>query len=149
MAQLIESKQGSFKSFLDVGTGTGILSLVAYHYGAEEICAVDYDEFSMKAARVNFQLNKSQGIILRQADIANFRPGKHFDFVAANLITFDLIKLKAHLIRLVDKGGHLAVSGISLDNAAYFRRNFASSKVQLKKIREGRKWAAFLYQKLS
>ena len=37
MAQFIEDKKGKFESFLDIGTGTGILALVALKHGAKDV----------------------------------------------------------------------------------------------------------------
>ncbi len=50
MAQFIEDKQGKFRSFLDIGTGTGILALVALKNGAEEVLAIDIGSLSVQAA---------------------------------------------------------------------------------------------------
>ena len=41
MAQFIEDQRGKFSSFLDIGTGTGILSLIARKYGARDVLGID------------------------------------------------------------------------------------------------------------
>ena len=58
MAQFIENKQGRIGSFLDIGTGTGILALVALKYGAEDVLGIDIGELSIQAAFDNMKVNK-------------------------------------------------------------------------------------------
>ena len=50
MAELIEMKKGLFRDFLDIGTGSGILSLIASQCLAQEIWALDIDKEAIKTA---------------------------------------------------------------------------------------------------
>jgi len=146
MAQFIEDKRGAFKSFLDIGTGTGILSLVALKYGAQDVLGIDIGQLSVQAARDNSRVNGLHFKIQR-ADIKTFRCGKTFDFVAANLITEDLIEHAQKIISCVKAGGLLAISGISLDNLNKLRRNFSALPLRALKISKGKQWSGLLYQK--
>jgi len=72
MAQFIENEQGRFKSFMDIGTGTGILGLMALKYGAQSVCAIDIGELSVQAARDNMRANQMYFNVQR-ADIGTYR----------------------------------------------------------------------------
>jgi ribosomal protein L11 methyltransferase len=146
MAQFIEDLKGQFASFLDVGTGTGILSMVARKQGAKNVVAIDIGELSVKAARQNMRVNGLTARVM-QADIKNFRSAKQFDFVAANLVTEDLIEHRASLLDLVKDNGFLAVSGISLENLPRFCRRFKKPPLQCLKISRGREWSGLLFRK--
>ena len=148
LAQLIEDETGNFKSFLDVGTGSGILSIVAGNSGAEKILAVDFDEKAIITAKRNFRLNKVQGACLKKGDILAFPIKDRYDFVAANLLTEELILAKKAVIGFVKPEYYLVVSGVSLLNLNRFRKVFeAKSRLRLLKLKQKRGWVALLYEK--
>lgn len=147
MSRFIESVQGRYESFLDIGTGTGILSMVAQRGGARRILAVDYDQNSMQVALENFKNNRSQGIELKKTDIQKWSSREGFDFVAANLVSYDLIQFKEKILRFIKPGGFLAVSGISLKNFRKVSSAYRSLPLKLLKIFKGKEWAAMLYQR--
>jgi len=98
VAQMIERCRGRFQSFLDVGTGTGLLAIVAGRCGASEIWAVDIDPQCLKTARVNFAKNQLRGVHLRAMDFKTAHLDRRFDFIAANIITDELIALPDALV---------------------------------------------------
>lgn len=147
MAQLIEGQRARVTSLLDVGTGTGILAIVAFLSGIRDITAIDMDPNSVRVARRNFRANKVTGVTLKVADIKDFNPARPFDYVAANLISQDLVLFARQLVSLVGAGKFLAVSGISLKNLGSVRREFKRFAVKERKVLRGKTWAAILYQK--
>jgi ribosomal protein L11 methyltransferase len=146
-AQFIDFLGGRFTSFLDVGTGSGILTIVARKLGVKDVAAIDIDPESVKVARENLQANRlpESGVLL--ADIANFNPQRTFGLVAANLVTWDLVSFRNKILPLIKPGGYLVVSGISLKNLLFFREYFRTTKLKQLKLKKGREWAAFLFQK--
>jgi len=146
MAQFIEDEQGQFKSFLDIGTGTGILSLVALKYRAQDVMAIDIGSLSVQAARDNMKANKLY-FKVKKASIGKYYSGKTYDFVAANLVTEDLIKHARKITGFVKENGLLAVSGISLENLNKLRKSFSSLPLKCLKISKGEEWSGLLYQK--
>lgn len=146
MSQFIENNQGSFKSFLDIGTGTGILSLVALKYGAQDVTGIDIGQLSVQAARDNMKANKLY-FKVQKVDIKLYRSKKVYDFVAANLITEDLIEHAPKILSFVKEGGLLAVSGISLDNLSRLRKAFSSLPLRNLSLSKGKQWSGLLYQR--
>ncbi len=146
MAQLIEDNRSRTGRFLDIGTGTGILTLVALKHGAQNPTAMDISPLSIEAAKSNLKANGfSARLIL--SDIGRLPSKQKYQTVAANLITDDLLKHHIKISNLVKPGGSLLVSGISLDNLNRFEKGFEDLSLECQKISKGKEWAAILYVK--
>lgn len=146
-AQLVDGLVGKFSSFLDVGTGSGILAIVAAKMGVKDVTAIDIDPEAVRVARENFRVNRLPSVHVLAADIGNYAPQRMFDLVAANLVTWDLVSFRNRILTLVKPGGHLVVSGVSIKNLSFFREHFRTKQLRMLKLKRGREWAAFLFQK--
>jgi ribosomal protein L11 methyltransferase len=148
MAEFIDGF-GAMTRVLDVGTGTGILALVAIKCGARDVWAIDVDDMCINAAQANFEANGFSGRAhIIHSDLAKFTPSSPFDYVCANLVTHDLIHWKKKILSFVKPGGRLAVSGISLENLPKLREAFASLPLRCVKIKKGKQWAAVLFKRM-
>jgi ribosomal protein L11 methyltransferase len=147
VARFMHRQRAHIGSFFDIGTGSGILVLIARAYGVRDIWAIDVDPVSVSTARRNCVLNGFRPKHLSVADFGKFSPRKKFDFVAANLLTDDLIRLQSRLSSVVSAGGFLAVSGIFQDNYSLFCDKFIVRG--LRKVRAARRkgWYAVLFRK--
>jgi len=147
VAQFIEDAAGRFQSFLDIGTGSGILSVVAALNGASDILAIDNDPQAVRTARRNLGLNGVSCARVKAQDLKDLAAKRKFGFVAANLITEDLLRLKNRIVSYVAGGGYLAVSGVSLVNLKRFRRRFCPDGLRLLRVEKKDGWLAFLFKK--
>ncbi len=147
MMRMLDLFKGRARSFLDVGTGSGILAVAAALQGAREVWGVDLDPVSVRAARRNLRLNGIRHGKILCADISRLPVRKKFNLVAANFISADLIAHQEKIAALTAFGGYLAVSGISRRNAPDFLKRFHPAGLRLKKRFPGRSWAGFLYFK--
>jgi len=145
MSQIIESCTGKFESFLDIGAGSGILAIVGHHCGAKYITAFDIDPQSITVAKENLAANNVDGVKVFAKDFAKWKSSKTYDFVAANLISHDLMKFGKGLVQRVKQGKYLAVSGISLENLPTFKKAFAKLPLKEVKTYRGKSWSAILY----
>ncbi len=130
-------------SFLDVGTGSGILLLAAAKLGAGKLAGCDRDGNALLVARENLVRNgiDPRGVALVQADLACGFRGR-FDLIAANLLTEAVIALLADLPRLLTPGGHFIASGIlAADREAVFR-GFRQAGLAVTDLREEQGWLA-------
>lgn len=148
MARLIAAKRGDFRSFLDAGTGSGILSLVAHRSGAIGIWAIDPDPQAIKTALDNFRNNGMKAGYVRAVGLERIPRRRRFDFVAANLLTEDLLRLKSRLISMTRPGKYLAVSGIYETNYPHFLRRFADKALCCERVLHTGHWFALLFRKL-
>ena len=147
MAQLLEEKSKGIGNFLDIGTGTGLLALVALRCDVKDIVAIDNDKDCIAAAKENFRVNGFSPKGIQKKDIADFKNSKKFNYIAANLISHDLMKLKQKIYSLSSSGGFIAISGISLENLNRVRKAYRTLSLRCVRILKGKQWAALLYQR--
>jgi ribosomal protein L11 methyltransferase len=108
---------------IDVGCGSGILSIAALKLGAEKVLGVDIDIESVKNSRENADLNEvGEELILGQGSVTEILHGdfafKSAPLVVANILAPIIIRLfDAGLADLVEAGGEIILSGI-LDHQA-------------------------------
>ena len=99
----------------DVGTGSGILSIISAKLGATNIQAVDYDDSVLKIVEENLEQNNVQNIIsVAQSDLMQNVHGKA-ELVIANIIADIIIRLFDQLDEHLEQGGTLLTSGIIED----------------------------------
>ena len=71
---------------LDLGCGTGLLSIAAVRLGASQVLAVDYNPLACQVTRQNTKYNNSEDCIaVRQMDLRADYPPNDVDIVMANL----------------------------------------------------------------
>lgn len=146
MAQLIEDNSSHLSSFLDIGTGTGILALVALQLGSKKVVAMDVSPLSIQAARSNFKVNGlSAKLVL--SDVSKLSSKQKYQTVAANLVTEDLLKFKRKIVSLVKPTGMLMISGISKENLKRIQEGFKDLPLTCCKIKRGKQWVALSYVK--
>lgn len=111
---LMEELDFAGKSTLDVGAGSGILSVGAVLLGATSVDAVEIDEYAAKALASNVELNDMTDTIpVIVGDIASALPGDAvYDIVLANLIARILIENAENITRRVADDGVIVASGI-------------------------------------
>ena len=98
-------------ALLDVGTGTGILSLIAVAAGATHASGIDIDPVAVDCARENASLNgMSRHCSFSNNTLSTFT--EPFALVAANITAPVLAELAPDLARLTQPGGRLLLSGI-------------------------------------
>jgi ribosomal protein L11 methyltransferase len=145
-AQYIAAHGSAGMRFLDIGAGTGILSIVAARCGATRILALEIEREAARTARYNLHLNNVRHAKVACADVNRIPLPGRFEMVAANLLTDDLIRWRRRIVACVAPGGFLAVSGIYRDNIARFKREFRHSRVRRVSVREHQGWYAALFR---
>lgn len=147
MAEFLAKKARRFRRVLDIGTGTGILSAVAHVYGARDLWGVDISRDAVATARKNLRYNGLRFNTLLSMDFREFSYRQTFDFVLANVITAELIRMRRKIIARVRPGKYLAVSGVSLSHFREFRQKFEMPRLRCLQIKERDGWMAVLYKK--
>ncbi|MBV8275209.1 MAG: 50S ribosomal protein L11 methyltransferase [Verrucomicrobia bacterium] len=135
-------------TFLDVGTGTGILALAAAKLGAGRVEAIDADAIAVRTAKQNARLNRLSGKIrIWRQDVLKFRPESAYDVVAANLYSVLLRQALPQLVKAARKGGFLIFSGILRDQEAEVKEWLREKRLELKASRSRGKWTTLLAQR--
>ncbi len=99
-----------FGDVLDMGTGTGVLAILAEKIGAESILAIDIEDWSVENTKENAQRNNCKKIIALHGDV-DLIQGKVFDLILANINKNILKSHLAHYIETLKVGGKLYLSG--------------------------------------
>lgn len=130
------------QSLLDVGTGTGILAMLAKISGFKKVVGIDVDPESRRVSRDNVALNQMPDIEISEKLLEEVRD--QFDVVMANIIDGVLIQLREDLLRVLKPGGTLFVSGILVERENHFFENFIENR-NLKVVRrlENDEWVSF------
>ena len=117
--ELVEKYLGENDRVLDLGCGSGILSIGAVLLGADECTAIDIDANSVKIAGENAEKNNIPAekyhaicgnVIDDSALVAEIGTG--FDMVCANIVADVLIGMSGLFKGFLKQGGRLIVSGI-------------------------------------
>jgi ribosomal protein L11 methyltransferase len=99
---------------LDVGCGSGILTIAAARLGAATVLGLDLDPIAVEVTTANAGRNRlARRIAARQGSLPSGEPA--FDVVLANLIASVLVALAGDLAAELRPGGALLVSGIFVD----------------------------------
>lgn len=107
-------------NILDVGCGSGILSIVALKLGARSAVGIDIDENAITAAYENIQVNMLSterckvysGNILEDKDLRDRTGYECYDIVVANILADVLIPLSDIVPKHLKEGGYFIMSGI-------------------------------------
>lgn len=96
----------------DVGTGTGILAMMAALLGAQSVLALDYDQVAVKVASENVVHNGLEKVVtVQQNDLLSGIAGKA-DIIVANIIADIILRLIPQVQVRLKQGGIFLASGI-------------------------------------
>jgi ribosomal protein L11 methyltransferase len=147
VAKMQEKYTGKGEFWIDAGTGTGILAIVAEKLGASKIYAFDNNEWSINNSIENIKLNNCNKIDIEMADIDIIELPKADGIVAnifTNLIVSSMPKFSAALAR----GKHLICSGIMVyDKEKVISAAEKNSFKHIEHITED-EWIALVFEKI-
>jgi ribosomal protein L11 methyltransferase len=131
------------RSFLDLGTGSGILAIAAAKLGYQPIEAIDFDADAVRIARSNARLNG----VVRQIQFAHKdltrlpRDNRRkFDVICANLIAELLISEHRRILGRLKPGGALVVAGILRSQFESVRKVYETAGLKLQRQRAEKEW---------
>lgn len=141
---LLEDVIRGGETVLDVGTGSGILSIAAVKLGAASVTAVDSDAVAVRVARENAAVN---GL----ADRVQIREGhlldgvqSPVDIIVANIVADVILMLLPQAVPLLNPGGKLIASGIIAGRKEELAGAMGSHGLKLIQTVTAGEWTAFL-----
>ena len=99
-------------SVLDVGTGSGILSISASLLGASTVNAYDIDPTAVRIAKENAEINGRHNITVGVSDLLSGVEHKKYDLICANIVADIIIRMSTDLSQFAHKGTTFIASGI-------------------------------------
>lgn len=136
---------------LDVGTGSGVLSIAALKIGARSAIGGDIDAESIRIARENAANNRS-GRALKLLHAVGTRSrliqtGGPYDLVMANILARPLVSLSAEIAMLVKPGGHVILSGLLTHQEPQVRTAYSGRGLNLVERRRITGWSTLVYRR--
>lgn len=131
------------KSFLDIGTGSGILAIAAAKLGYQPVRAFDFDPECVRVASANVRVNRVQGKLkITRDDAAKLplHPAKKYDLVCANLISNLLIAERRRIVAQLNRGGMLVLAGILKSEFGLVQIAFEELGLKLVASRSEKEW---------
>jgi ribosomal protein L11 methyltransferase len=140
-------RQRRVERVLDVGAGSGVLAIAAAKCGAEAL-AIEIDARAAAIAEINTRQNKlGNRVRVIAGDGARYIAGKQFDLVFANILMRPLIKLAPKLVRAVEPGGTLILSGLLQAQAPLVREAYANRGMILERQIPKEAWMTLVWRK--
>ena len=135
---------------LDMGCGSGILSIAALMLGAEHVTAVDIEQNSVDIANENFAQNKMEkakyttycGNILADDALVETIGTECYEVVVANIVADVIIPMRHLLRNFLVPGGTLVASGVIGDRAEEVKEALVSAGFTAETITEKNDWVA-------
>ncbi len=146
--EALEKRLKNRFSVLDVGTGSGILSIASARLGGGQTWGIDVDPLAVEIAKENVNRNKvSDTVRIKKGSIGDIR--KRFDLVVANLDFRSLKRVRIALIRHLKRRGFLILSGV-LENEGERIRHLYMETGFLQWVEVGRdgEWISLTFRKV-
>ena len=146
-AALIEKYVQPGQCVIDIGTGSGILAIVAAHMGAKKVLATDLDAVAVRVAAENAALNGFGdkidcrcGDLLDVVDVSG-------DVVIANIIADVILMLAKPVRERIVPNGVFICSGVAIDRREDVRRALLENDYEILDEPVKGEWAAFAARK--
>lgn len=142
-AELLDELLIEEDDVLDLGTGSGILAIIAAKLGAGSVEAIDIDRMTIPVAEENCRVNHVS-VDVHQGELADARLPS-YDLIVANIIADVIAGLAPQIVPLLAKDGLFLASGIIAAKAPLVLAAASAAGLQLLVNRERRDWHAMVF----
>lgn len=141
-------------NILDVGTGSGILSIMSYKFGAKSCVGTDLDICAIDAVKDNMEnnglgdagFNLIIGNLIDDESVQN-QVGEGYDIVAANILAEVLIPLMPQGVKCLKKGGYYIMSGIIDDKEEAVVKACQENNLEVIEVNHQGEWVGVVARK--
>lgn len=130
----------------DIGTGSGILAIVASKLGAKSVIGVDNDPDAIDASIENAKINDVKNCDFKIGEVALLQ-GNKYDFVVANILHNVLAEIMGELNNIMKTGGKLVLSGILNTKADVVHKAIKKHGLKTIAVDELNQWVAITVEK--
>jgi len=144
MLQHILELQLEGMSVLDMGSGTGVLAILAAMRGAKPVDAIDIDNWCYLNAKENVARNSVDFINVYEGD-ANLLDAQRYDLIIANINRNILLEDIGKYVRCLNPKGVLLLSGFYKEDLELISQKCKKEGLRFEKSIEKNKWVAAKY----
>ena len=132
---------------IDVGCGSGILSIAASYLTDGEIKAVDLDKLAVDVSRENFALNNLENrIVVEEASLLT-KETKKYNVIVANILAHIIELMLDDAYKLLEDGGYYITSGIIKDKKDELLEKMLERGFKLIEETSDNEWYSFVVTK--
>lgn len=145
--QALETVMRGGETVIDVGTGSGVLSIAAKYLGADSVYAYDLDEVAVDSAKANMALNDIAKDVHVSAN--NLLDGikTQADVIVANILADIIIRLVPDAWRCLKADGSFIISGIILDKEDDVLETVLAQGFEVDQRLQQQDWLTFILKK--
>lgn len=133
------------KKLLDLGCGTGVLSILAAKMNASKIVAMDIDEIACETCKKNLIKNGIKTFHVQQGRIGDLDKRTKYDYIFANINTNVLVGESADIVQRLAKNGKLFLSGFLEKDMKVLVKNFEDAGLKLERELTDKAWKACIF----
>ncbi|MFB1050763.1 50S ribosomal protein L11 methyltransferase [Paraliobacillus sp. JSM ZJ581] len=134
-------------SVIDVGTGSGVLSIASVLLGANQVSAFDLDEVAVNAARINTKINKVHNQIqVKQNNLLDHIDEKP-DLIVANILAEIIMRFEKDAFRLLKPEGIFITSGIIQAKKEQVKHALVDAGFRIIEVNQMEDWICIIAQK--
>ncbi len=126
----------------DVGTGSGILSILCSKLGAREVVAIDLDKVSISAAKQNVALNNLHNVKVLEGNLLDKKTEK-CDVIVANIIAEIIVDLIPDAVEVMKNDGIFIISGIIESKEDLINEKILENNLEIIERVSDNGWIAF------
>ena len=132
---------------IDVGCGSGILSIAASYLTDGEIKAVDLDKLAVDVSRENFALNNLENRIAVEEASLLTKETKKYNVIVANILAHIIELMLDDAYKLLEDGGYYITSGIIKDKKDELLEKMLKRGFKLVEETSDNEWYSFVVTK--
>lgn len=130
----------------DVGTGSGILSILSSKLGAKKIIAIDIDKVSISAAKQNVDLNNLKNVEILEGNLLD-KVSEKSDLIISNIIAEVNYDLIPDIVKIIKDDGIFITSGIIESKVDLIKNRLLEYKMEIIDELNENGWHAFAIKK--
>lgn len=131
---------------LDVGTGTAVLAIASIKLGADQVIAIDNDEWCYENSMENCELNLVKDKVdIRLCEI-NDVAEQEFDLIVANIQRDILLQIKDAIHHRLVKNGLLVLSGLLIQDKEEIQTAYQKFNFSLLESKVSDEWISMIFQ---
>jgi len=145
--QAIEQILKENDTVIDVGAGSGVLSIASVLLGANEVYAYDLDDVAVKSTTINAKLNQAEHkIYSKQNNLLN-NVDVEADLIVSNILAEIIVRFTDDAFRLLKSGGHFITSGIIQNKRNEVKARLEESGFEIVETNKMEDWTSIIARK--